>query len=453
MIEVRNLSSALLLVLICAATVEGFCSKQPKPRLQRVVLFGESCGDDDAEPPYYSRREACQLAIHGAIASSGILLTDKAYAEDGYRPASRPTAYRVDSTQPPTLIPVSSARKEASVLADLGKGFGTGKKEIFIDTVNLNNILNKAVFGTIDKISGLTGSKQEQKKSGPGYSSFVCMGVPTATSSNDIDLVMSLLGPILKERKADTAIGLSCCPLSTQSDLDEYSKSGNESALIDALKEKGVIEETIALYLPLVRFSRNKSLRLLALSPEKEDILTARTKGLENVDTDRRKSYVVDTEGFISMSADPRFRLYSDRSLLKDFTALNAEDQPRDFFAERILVHETAATAAATYAAERPDSLVAIVSPIPDLRFLLGINGRIPRIYKSLAGVNNQVTDDAVTTILLNPTATETLSRSRYLRLEIGTGPETLDYQTKVADYLWFSSSPKVNMIPRLMNG
>lgn len=46
-----------------------------------------------------------------------------------------------------------------------------------------------------------------------------------------------------------------------------------------------------------------------------------------------------------------------------------------------------------------------------------------------------------------------TLSLSRYLRLEIGTAPENWAVQTKVADYLWFSSVPKVNMLPRLMRG
>ena len=119
------------------------------------------------------------------------------------------------------------------------------------------------------------------------------------------------------------------------------------------------------------------------------------------------------------------------------------------------MVHEAAATAAAKYAVDRPESLVVIVAPIPDLRYLQGINGRIPRVAAALSGglSTNKITDDAVTTILLNPTAEETLSKSRYLRLEIGTGPETLEYQSKVADYFWFSSSPKVNMIPRLMNG
>ena len=122
-----------------------------------------------------------------------------------------------------------------------------------------------------------------------------------------------------------------------------------------------------------------------------------------------------------------------------------------NFFAERILVHEAAATTVSRWATSRPDSLVVTVAPIPDVRFFWGMNGRVPRICKFL-NPETLVTDEAVTTILLNPSAKETLSESRWLRLEIGTAPNNWEYQTKVADYLWFSSSPKVNMIPRMMN-
>jgi hypothetical protein len=170
---------------------------------------------------------------------------------------------------------------------------------------------------------------------------------------------------------------------------------------------------------------------------------------------------VTDAQGFIALSQDPAFKLYIDRSLLKDYDQDNVDigsgkdtgDGRGNFFAERILVHEAAATVAAKYAVSRPESLVAMVAPTPDLRFLRGINGRIARICKFLNPEANKVTNNCVTTILLNPTAKETLSKSRFLRLEIGTGPKTLAYQTKVADYLWFSSMPKVNLITRLMDG
>ena len=96
-----------------------------------------------------------------------------------------------------------------------------------------------------------------------------------------------------------------------------------------------------------------------------------------------------------------------------------------------------------------------MVYPSKDVRYLQGINGRVPRVTQFLLDQRESkftTTEDSVTTILLNPTAKETLSQSRRLRLEIGTAPENLDYQSKLADYLWFSQMPKVNLIPRLMD-
>jgi hypothetical protein len=210
--------------------------------------------------------------------------------------------------------------------------------------------------------------------------------------------------------------------------------------------------ETWGLYKPLLEWGKRSELDLLALAPEKEDAETARAKGLQYVDAERRSSYVVDPDGFIALPQDPRFKIYADRALLKDFVPRNDKESPGSLFAERILVHEAGATVAAQYATSRPDSLVVLVAPMQDMRYMGGMNGRIPRIYRKLRPEDSKVTDKAVTTILLNPTARDTLSRTNYLRLEIGTSPEFLDYQTKLADYLWFSSSPKVNQLPRLMN-
>jgi hypothetical protein len=411
--------------------------------------------DSSTEPGVVSRRQAGFLAVGGALATSGLLLSAPAAyaAEDGYKPALRPTAYRVDSTEPPTLIPLITARKELQLLKDLGQGSGTDKDQILVDTVNLNNLLQKIVYGSIEAVAGLAGQRVEVAKTGPGYASFVCLGVPAATTPTDIDLAKSLLTNILQPRKKDTALGLAFCPLSGQEALVDFSKSGDESALVTSLVDKGVAEATVQLYLPLLQFAKEKSLELLAMAPEPQDVQMARSQGLQNVPPERRSNYVLDPDGFIALSQSPKYRVYADRSLLKDYEPLNANDKAGAFFAERILVHETAASVAASYAVQRPDSLVTIIAPTPDLRFLQGINGRIARICAFLnAKTTNKVTENAVTTILLNPTAKETLSLSRYLRLEIGTGPATLTSQAKVADYLWFSASPKVNLIPRLMN-
>lgn len=433
-------------LLLYSFLVDGFVPQYQGVQRDGGILFANK-DDLDRSPIIYSRKDACRLVARGLTGTAVLFTPNGVKAEADYQPASRPTAYRVDSTQPPTLIPISSASKEVQVLEDLGKGYGTTKAVIIDDRVNLNNVLNKAVFGTINAISGTAEGK---KKRG---TSFVCMGFPTRTTSSDIELGSSLLMQLLKERKGDTAIGFYFCPISAQSALDAYSNEGNEQILLASLSKLGIPDDQSIQYLPLLRLARSKSLKLLALSPERDDIILARTKGLENIEMEQRARYVVDTEGFISTSAEPGFRLYAEKSLLKDYIPINGDDSPSGFFAERILVHETAASVASKYAATRPDSLVVIAAPTADLRFLHGINGRLPRVYNTIDASGNTMTDDNVTTILLNPTASDTLSKSRYLRLEIGTGPDTLDLQTKVADYLWFSSSPKVNTIPRLMNG
>jgi Haem-binding uptake, Tiki superfamily, ChaN len=417
-----------------------------------TVLFATSAPESGNR---ISRRDACRAAVGGILAGNSFLRSERASAGDdlGYKPSKRPFAYRVDGTQPPTLIPVVSAQKEMEVLKGLGKGSGTQKAAIVDDSVNLNNMLNKAVFGTIDKISKLTGEKQDPLSSGPGFASFVCLGLPTELSSADVSLAKSLITSIVQPRsKSDTAMGLVFCPLSAQSALDTFGETGDMDALTQILSEKGVSKATLELYRPLLELARSRSLTLLAMAPESEDIAMARAKGLQYVDPERRTKYVFDPDGFIKLSQEPKFRVYADRSLLKDFKSTGSGDSAGLFFSERILVHETAAGIAAKYATQRPDSMVLVVAPTPDLRFLQGINGRIPRLCAVLSPSQSKVTDEAVTTILLNPSAKETLSKTNFLRLEIGTGPETLDYQSKVADYFWFSFMPKVNMIPRLMN-
>jgi Haem-binding uptake, Tiki superfamily, ChaN len=427
------------------------CDEGPSSSRQRPASRGDM-----------ERREAISLF---GLASSGLVIGfigtgTVALAADpsssSYKPARRPTAYRVDSTIPPTLLPIKSAGKEKKVLEALGRGSGTEKDAIVVDTVNLNNMLNKAVFGTVDAVESLSGRRKDESRVGPDYSSFVCLGVPSKTTSDDIDLALSLLSTILQPRKSSqmaTALGLAVYPYSTQPSLDAYVEgTKTEEAIATDLAQAGVPEETTRLYVPLLRMAKSNGLKLLALAPEVDDVKVTRSRGLQNVDPDRRAAYVVDPEGFVAVPNDPKYQLYTDRSLFKDFEPVDSKDTIGNFFAERILVHEAAATAMASYAMKNPESLVAMVAPTPDLRFLGGMNGRIPRVCRAV-NANSKVTDNAVTTILLNPTAEETLSRTRYLRLEIGTGPDTLPYQTKVADYLWFSAMPKVNMIPRLMEG
>jgi len=398
-----------------------------------------------------------------------------------YIPAKRCTAYLVDATIPPSLIPYRASR-EAAILKALGEGGGTVKSPFVEDELNLNNFMQKAVFGSIDTVKQVVGQGESPRagRSGANYQSFVFMGAnfdDTYTASPekmsgetnaDAALAVGLLTDICKprERAGNTAIGLAFAPRDGQGALDDYLTSNNgseeeaERLVVEGLKAAGANEGLAERHLPILRFAKKKRCAMLALAPNPSDLDTVRKGGLQSLDPSRREAYVADAQGFIALTQEPKFKLYADKSLLKDFSPSSdsaAKDESAvkaeqgNFFAERILVHEACATAAAAWATSRPDSLVVTVAPIPDVRFMGGANGRVPRVMRYL-NTESLVDEEAVTTILLNPNARETLSESKFLRLEIGTAPNNWTYQTKVADYLWFSSMPKVNMLPRMMN-
>lgn len=376
-----------------------------------------------------------------------------------YEQAKRATAYLVDSTIPPTLIPFRASR-EAAVLKNLGNGLGTPKTPFIEESLNLNNIMNKGVFGAIDFVQGMVQSDDDDSRSDKrkkAYdASFVFMGVDNKDQSDSM-LAISIMSEILKPRRGmDTAVALEFVPVSLQSTLDQYLTSSQpdaETFLVDALVTDGkVSRDIVENQLPIIRFAKLKQLPLIACKPQPVDIDVVRKEGLQNINQERRADYVIDTQGFIEWTQEPRNRMYAEKSLLKDFDPMGENDTPGNFFAERILVHEAIASAIARYAVRHPKTLVMAIAPISDVRYFGGPNGRVVRICKK---INPQIIldEEAVTTILLNPSAEETLSQSKFLRLEIGTKPDLLQYQTKVADYLWFSSMPKVNLLPRLMNG
>ena len=438
------------------------------------------CSNDDSTVEL-SRRKMFQRTASIAAASS-IITTSSVEADaidlpfqnknaGTFQPSKRATAYLVDSTMPPTLVPFRASR-EAAILKKIGAGEGTAKSPYIEESINLNNMMNKGVFGTIDlvknavdastKIGGTEIPDDDEfsndKKKRAYDSSFVFLGMDyDDQSGQDVELAIGIMTDILKPRRGLTsAIALEFVPVSMQDALDSYIISNDENAendLIEALvTQESISRSTLSSQIPIFRFAKAKQLKLIACSPITKDISTVRKEGLQNVDPDRRAGYLVDPQGFISWTQDPKNKLYTERSLLKGWDPVDEKDGPSNYFAERILVHETVATSIAKYAMKKPNSLIITLAPIEDVRFLGGMNGRLPRICQKIRPETN-IDEEAITTILLNPSAKETLSLSNFLRLEIGTAPTNLQYQTKVADYLWFSTMPKVNMLPRLMNG
>merc|ERR1712129_533489 len=187
---------------------------------------------------------------------------------------------------------------------------------------------------------------------------------------------MSLTQEMIKPRRdLDTAIGLSYIPINAQNALDQFSKSGDFDLLTSELVSVNVPSEEIEAQKSFLLFTRSKRLPMLALCPEYNDIIITRKEGLQNVDATRRSYYVADTQGFINQTQDPKFKLYTQKSMMKEFMPQNDKDNEGAFFAERILYDEAVATSIARWAMQRKDSMVISYQSIKDVRFFGGANG------------------------------------------------------------------------------
>jgi hypothetical protein len=287
---------------------------------------------------------------------------------------------------------------------------------------------------------------------------------------------------LTQQQRPPSAIGLATLPYTAQGIVDDLIANRITLSDVSSSNEGDDVQQLLPLYRPILEYAIENKIPIIAMGLSREDEQVVQKGGIQNVNPISREKYVKDPNGFIATTNDPKFKLYTDRSLLKDRLLVAKKDSPLteaisegNYFAERILRHEAGATLVSQYAIDHRASaddccLIAIVAPINDVRYLGGINGRIPRIHQYLStNISNEsststttttttvpesslVSMNDITTILINPTAMDTLSRTVRLRLEIGTGPDTIPYQTKIADYLWFSSSPSVNLLPRVMD-
>jgi hypothetical protein len=188
--------------------------------------------------------------------------------------------------------------------------------------------------------------------------------------------------------------------------------------LTAALLKADVSLNVITSQLPLLLWARSSRLPLIALAPLYSDLIKVRRNGLQSLDSVNRETYVADTKGFINMVQTPKFKLYTNKSLLKEYEAFNLNANPGEdgdignFFAESILHDEAVATSSAKWvrqvktraSSKGKNSLMIILSAFERVRFLGGANGRVLRVYQFLSP-DSQISEEAVTSILLNPTA------------------------------------------------
>jgi hypothetical protein len=177
---------------------------------------------------------------------------------------------------------------------------------------------------------------------------------------------------------------------------------------------------------------------------------------------------VPDPEGFISSVQGDGFARYANSAIKEDYnnaliTRNSAPPQINSgekYFSNRILLDETLASkvVATVRSNVRGDSPVVLVSDIARVRFGYGLTERLKRL---LLLPSTATSTDAtaivasatpqVTSIMLNPTPSDSLSLTNQLRLSLGYGI-FLPSSRPLCDFIWYTSSPPSRVLSRTKN-
>ncbi|CAM9762629.1 unnamed protein product, partial [Choristocarpus tenellus] len=116
-----------------------------------------------------------------------------------------------------------------------------------------------------------------------------------------------------------------------------------------------------------------------------------------------------------------------------------------NFFSARIFGDEGVASAAVSYFTENNSTPLLVLQREDHVKYGFGASARAERIAENLGGAIS------VKTVMLNPTSVDSFSMTTSLRLALEYADDL--YAGKpFADYFWFTKSPKVNLIPRMLN-
>lgn len=121
---------------------------------------------------------------------------------------------------------------------------------------------------------------------------------------------------------------------------------------------------------------------------------------------------------------------------------------PANFFAAQILTDEAMAKRSVEHMRGHPDDLMVVLSDIDRCTYGLGAPGRLERV----GGARLNRESFKVKTMLLNPTARDSLSPIKSLRLNIGVGANQAKVTRPVGNYVWFSKSPPPNLLIRYLD-
>ena len=319
------------------------------------------------------------------------------------------------------------------------------------------------------------------------------------SSEKDHELQANIVSRMLESTKRNNkqlVIGLEMVQKGIpafQAALDAYVRSKKED-ITEADADAAFIKGTdwlnrwvwdFNVYKPIFHLARNKGIPLVALNVLSETQQSVKESGLEGLSDIEKQIYVPDLEGFIASVKGPGFQRYTEKVILPSYQ-FHAEnkllgDNPSQekFFSSRILWDEGMASSAVTYLSEQSaNTMMVVLTGADHVKFGYGIRERAIRGLKNFREKRNaanialfeQLTASAtgdekkkpqkpaellkdvkVLSVLLNPTAQDSLSETTQLQLCLAYGPFLKD-QKPLADFIWFSDSPPVKILTRPKN-
>lgn len=386
--------------------------------------------------------------------SALLMLQPEASVADSSYPAApkaanRPKVYSVEMTDPPSLQPRTTRGEEGAI----------------------------SRFADADIV--LLGEHHSSQKDHELQANIVSRMLEATKRSNK-ELVIGL--EMVQKGNPEFQAALDAY---SRSKKDEVSEADADAAFIKGTDWLNRWVWDFEVYKPIFHLARDRGIPLVALNVLSETQQRVKENGLDGLSELEKQIYVPDTDGFVLSVKGPGFQRYTEKVILPSYQ-FHAENKllgdnptPEKFFSSRILWDEGMASSAVTYLTEKPaKTMMVVLTGLDHVKFGYGIRERALRGLKnfrdkkyaaSLAAYEALVAaasgdekkkpqkpadapkDVKVLSVLLNPTAQDSLSPTVQLQLCLAYGPFLKD-QKPLADFLWFTDSPPVKILTRPKN-
>lgn len=394
------------------------------------------------------------LTISQLLSAISVKATDEQLSNYPIYQLPRPFAYSVEYTSPPSLIPRSTRGEESLIkrLANsdiiiLGGHTGNTIEAITDAALELNLLTRIRNYATG---SSIISTKNPSR--GSSNSRVLAIGLPLPAIQSVKDALNTYIRTV-SEVELNTADAM------LQESIRSLLGTDNNNAF------------DISTNLPILHFAREKGIELVPLDIEPGSLNTVFGSGLAGLPDETRLSLVPDLEGFVQSVAGDGFKRYTDNVLANGYEKTQAVQATskasptlsvENYISGRILRDEVMAVQAAKWISEqsRPSVLVALLDE-GQTKFGFGVQERLTRNLARLrATATTSETSSSKSTssdtgeilsVLLNPTAADTLSMTTQLRLCLAYG-QFLKAQRPLANFLWFSNYPPLKLLARTKN-